>query len=271
MILVGLTLALALEPATPVPVAGDVSLQDRLGEVAPLDVRLLDHLGREVATESLFDGRRPLLLVPAYFRCPMLCGLAIQGAAEAMGAIELRPGTDFRVVTVSFDSRDGPADAERARARAVSLYGDELPEDAWAFLTGETGEVERLLHAVGFRWAWDADTEQFAHGSAVFVLSPTGKLTRVLHGLRYEPLDLHMALLEAGEGEVGSFAEQLVLTCYRYDPTTRRYGFWVFGFLRIAGVVLLSILATGLAVMIRRERRRARELATDRRLERERS
>lgn len=266
MIAPQLALVFALSPAVPAPgggpaaavVGGDVSVQDRLGEHAPRDVRLVDQRGREIDSGELFDGHRPVLLVPAYFRCPMLCGLAIEGAAEAMQAIDLRPDADFRVATVSFDSRDGPADAERARARAVDLYADPLADDAWPFLTGDRAEVERLLHGVGFRWAWDEATEQFAHGSAVFVLSPDGKLTRVLHGLQYEPLDLRLALVEAGEGEVGSFAEQLVLTCYRYDPATRRYGFWVFGFLRIAGLVLVAILGTGLVLIVRRDRERTR-------------
>jgi protein SCO1/2 len=257
-----LVASLAPAPAGPTPVPGnDVSVANRLGERVPQDVQLVDHRGRPVLSRELFDGRRPVVLVPAYFRCPMLCGLAIEGAAEAMRSLELEPGVDFRVATVSFDPRDGSPDAERARARAVDLHGGSIADDEWPFLTGEGGEPERLLHAIGFRWAWDDDTEQYAHGSAIFVASPDGKLTRVLHGLQYEPLDLRLALIEAGEGRVGSFAEQLVLTCYRYDPATRRYGFWVFGFLRIAGVVLLSVLGLGLAVVVRRERQRMRELA----------
>lgn len=251
----------APEADSPVAADADVSIRDRLGEAIPHDVELVDHRGREVRIDDLLDGRRPLVLVPAYYRCPMLCGLTIEGVAKAMAAIDLEPGEDFRVVTVSFDSRDGPADAERARARAVDLYGDSVAPDAWPFLAGEATEVKRLLDAVGFRYTWDADTEQFAHGSAVFVLSPDGTLTRVLYGLQYEPLDMRLAILEAGEGEVGSWAEQIVLTCYRYDPATRRYGFWVFGFLRIAGVVVLGVACAGLLVVVRRDRRRTRELA----------
>lgn len=250
--------AVAAPPAT-----ADVSLLDRLGERVPLDVTLVDHLGRRVELNALLDGTLPLVLVPAYYRCPMLCGLTIEGVANAMAAVELVPGEDYRVATVSFDPRDGPADAERARARAVDLHGGTLSAEAWPFLTGESAEVRRLTDAVGFRFAWDEDTEQYAHGSAVFVLSPDGKLTRVLYGLQYEPLDLRLALLEAGEGKVGSFAEQIILTCYRYDPTARRYGFWVFGFLRIAGLVMLTMLGLGFVVIWRRDRRRTRRFAND--------
>lgn len=257
----GFTLALATSPSPGadqgIVAQGDVSLRDRLGEHVPKDVHLVDQRGRTVTSGELFDGERPVVLVPAYFRCPMLCGLAIEGVADAMRQIDLEPGADFRVVTVSFDPRDGPADAERARARAVDLLRSTLPGDAWPFFTGDRAEVERLLHGVGFRWAWDEESEQFAHGSAVFVLAPDGKLTRVLYGLQYEPLDLRLALVEAGEGTVGSFAEQLVLTCYRYDPATRRYGFWVFGFLRIAGLVLLTVAGLGFATVVRAERRRS--------------
>lgn len=252
----------------PPPATEDVGIEPRLGEFVPSDPSFVDHRGRPYEFGDLLDDERPVVLVPAYYRCPMLCGLTIEGVANALARIDLVPGEDFRIVTLSFDPRDGAADAERARARAADLYGEELESSAWPFLAGDEAEIARVTDAVGFRFAFDEATDQYAHASAIFVLSPRGKLTRVLHGVTFPPIDLHLALIEAGEGKVGSVAEQVLLTCYRYDPTERRYGFYVFGFLRITSVFLLITMGAGFFVVIRRDRRRTRAFADDPELQR---
>jgi len=255
--------ALALLAVVVAPAPTEVGVRDRLGAAVPRDVVLVDHDGRARPLGELLDGRRPLVLVPAYYRCPMLCGLVIGSTAEALARIDEVPGRDFEIATVSFDPRDGPADAERARARALDLYGDELDAAAWPFLTGPPAEVGRLLDAIGFDFAYDEATDQYAHGAAIFVVGPQGELARVLPGPQVAALDLRLALVEAGRGEVGTFAEQAILTCYRYDPVTRRYGFWVLGFLRIAGAVLLVAFGIGWIALLRRDRRRMRGDAGD--------
>jgi len=241
----------------------DASVRDRLGTAIPRDVELVDHEGHRVALGSLLDGRRPLVIVPAYYRCPMLCGLTIASVAEALAELPLVPGEDFEIATISFDPRDGPADAERARARAIELYGSAVGEEAWPFFAGAPVHVERLMDAIGFGFVYDKPTDQYAHSSAVFVVSPAGELVRVLPGVQIAAVDLRLALVEAGRGEVGSFAEQALLTCFRYDPVTRRYGFWVLGFLRLAGGVLVTLFGTGYVLLLLRDRRRTRSFADD--------
>lgn len=249
-----LVLALALTPAA------SVDLVDRVGTAVPADVRLVDHRGRATTVGELLDGRTPLVLVPAYFRCPMLCGLTISSVAEALAEAGIVPGTGVRVATISFDPRDHAADAERARARAIDLYGAEVDDHDWSFATGEPDQVARLMDAIGFRYVFDEATDQYAHSSAVFFVAPDGVLTRVLPGVDIPVVDLRLAIAEAGRAEVTPLAERALLTCFRFDPVTRRYGFWVFGFLRVAGIVMLALFGTGLLVLVRRDRRRqARE------------
>ena len=242
----------------PPPVMAEIGLDDRLGETVPGDVVLTDQRGRTIELDALLDGDKPVILLLAYYRCPMLCGLTINGVAAGLADLKWDLGDEFRVVTVSFDPRDGPADAERARTKAIEALGQDVEDDEWPFLVGEEDEVRRLADAVGFRYAYDERSEQYAHPSAIFVLTPDGTLSRTLYGFEYPALDLRLALVEAGRGEVGTLFEQVLITCYRYDPAQRRYGFWVLGFLRLTGLVLLVIAGGGLWFLIRRDRTRTR-------------
>jgi protein SCO1/2 len=248
------------DATAPPAVMKDVGLEPKLGATVPRDVAFTDHRGRALTMGELLDGERPVILLLAYYRCPMLCGLTIDGMARGLGDLQWPLGEEFRVVTVSFDPRDGPADAERARVRAIETLGLDVDADDWPFLVGDEREVRRLADAVGFHYAYDERSDQYAHPSAVFVLTPDGTLSRLLYGFEYPALDLRLALVEAGRGQVGTVVEQVLVTCYRYDPAQRRYGFWVLGFLRLAGAVLLVTAGVGFFVLIRRDRRRMRAL-----------
>lgn len=251
--------SLAARTGTATP-AG-VSLDERLGAPVPRDVALTDQRGRATTLGTLLDGEHPVVLVLAYYRCPMLCGLTLQGLAAAVRELDGGLAGDYRLVTVSFDPRDGPADAERARVTTLEAAG--LPvadERAWPFFVATSEHVGRLASAVGFHYAWDARTEQYAHPAVVMVLTPDGAVSRYLHGFRPPPLDLRLALVEAGRGRVGGVAEQALVTCFRYDPAARRYGFHVLGFLRIAGALVLLTLVAGMLVVVRADLRRTRAL-----------
>lgn len=256
-----LTLALA---GVPSPTPEGVYLQEHLGATVPHDVTLTDHRGRTTTTGALFDGDRPVVLVLAYYRCPMLCGLTINGLAASIGQLDGALAGEYELVTLSFDPRDGHADAERARATA--LEAAELPtsSEVWPFMTAEPDEVARVAEALGFGYAYDERTDQYGHPAVVFVLSPEGTITRYLYGFEHPPLDLRLALVEAGRGQVGTLVEQALITCYRYDPTVRRYGFHLFSFVRIMGGLILLVVGTGLFVMVRRDLRRSRQERVER-------
>jgi protein SCO1 len=232
----------------------DIGFDQRLGETLPLDIPLRDEEGRDVKLGDFFHGR-PVVLSLVYYECPMLCTLSLTGLVSALNVLQLEPGRDFEIVTVSFDAREG---AEQARARKkayLERYKRAGAAAGWHFLTGDSASLERLTRAVGFRYAWDAETRQFAHASGVMVATPGGVLSRYLYGIEYAPKDLRFALIESGAGRLGTPADKLLLACYRYDPVHGRYGAYAIGLLRVAGLVTLLGVVGFVAVSLRRETR----------------
>ena len=207
----------------------DIDVEDKRGTVVPSDVKLLDQNGRPVTLASYLDGERPLLVVLAYYECPMLCSLVLNGAMQSMSGLAWTAGKDYRVLTVSFDPKDRPEAAATKRTHYVEAYGRPVAERGWDFAVGdasavgEASEVRRLADALGFHYRYDAETKQFAHAAAGFVLTPQGKLSQTLYGISWKTTDLRLALTEASQGKLGSAWDKVLLFCYHYDPTARGY------------------------------------------------
>jgi protein SCO1/2 len=233
----------------------EVGFDQNLDQHVPLDTSLIDEAGRNVRLGDFF-GTRPVVMVFAYYTCPMLCTQVVNGLASALGVLSLDPGQDFEIVTVSFDPRDTPASAARAKAHALDRY-KRPAHTSWHFLTGDQSAIDRLTRAAGFRYVWDEATQQFAHPSGVVVLTPDGRLARYLFGIEYGPRDLRFAIIEASGGRVGNPADALLLYCYHYDPTRGRYGLVIMRALRLAGIGTVLALACFVAAMVRQERRRS--------------
>jgi protein SCO1/2 len=242
------------QPSSSVPAPlREIGFDQNLNQHVPLDTSFRDESGRAVRLGDYF-GYRPVVLVFAYYECPMLCTQVVNGLASALGVISLKPGVDFEVVSVSFDPRDTPDVAAARKAHALERYKKDAPGDGWHFLTGQQPEIDRLTKAAGFRYVWDEPTKQFAHPSGVIVLTPDGRLARYLFGIEYGPRDLRLGIVEASEGRVGNPADTLLLYCYHYDPMTGRYGFVIMRALRVAGIATVLALAAFIVAMIRRER-----------------
>jgi len=233
----------------------EIGFEQRLDQRVPLDIEFRDERGAAVQLGDYF-GKRPVVLVFAYYDCPMLCTQVIRGLASALGVLSLQPGTDFEIVTVSFNPADTAATAAAKKAMYLERYTRDGAAGAWHFLTGDPPAIAQLTKAAGFRYAWDADTKQFAHPSGIIVLTADGRLARYLFGIEYGPRDLRYAIVEASEGRVGNAADALLLYCYHYDPTTGRYALVIMRVIRLAGVATVLALGTFIFVMIRRERTR---------------
>jgi protein SCO1 len=242
--------------ALPAPLR-EIGFDQNIGQHLPLDVAVRDEDGRSVKLATYF-GRRPVVLIFAYYSCPMLCAQVINGLASALGVLSLEPGRDVEIIAISIDPRDTPATATTKKAAYLERYARPGAAAASHFLTADQAAIQQLTRAAGFRYAWDEETQQFAHPSGVIVLTPDGRLARYMFGIEYGPRDLRLALVEASAGTLGTAVDTLLLYCYHYDPMTGRYGLQIMRALRIAGGLTVLAIGSFVVVMVRRERRQTR-------------
>jgi protein SCO1/2 len=231
----------------------EIGFDQKIDQQLPLDARFRDDQGRDVTLGSYY-GQRPVLLAFVYYTCPMLCTQVLNAMTATISTLSLDAGKDFELVLVSIDPRETPAQAAAKKAEYLHRYKRPGAEAGWHFLTGTEPEIKRVTQAAGFRYAWDEQTQQYAHPTGIIVTTTDGRLARYLFGIEYGPRDLKLALVDASEGKVGSFADQLLLFCYHYDPMTGRYGIYVMRTLRIAGVATVLCIGTFIVVMLRREK-----------------
>jgi protein SCO1/2 len=254
----------APSPASPVvaprlpPGLADVGVDEHLGASLPLDASFRDHTGERVRLDRYFDRRRPVVINLMYHRCTMLCSVVLDALVNGLKGVAWTVGKEFDVVSISIDPRDGAALGAHARERILARYGRADAAHGWHFLTGEQADIDRVAGALGFRYHWVPEEEQYAHPAAIFVLTPDGKIARYLYGIDFAPADLRLGLLEASEGKSVSTVERVLLFCYHYDATGRRYTFMVTRVLRVGGLVVLVAVAALIGTLWRRERRASR-------------
>ena len=234
-------------PATGLPPAlQEVRIEQKLDQQLPLDLIFRDEAGQQVKLGQYF-GRKPIVLAFVYYDCPMLCTQVLNGMVTSFRVLPFEIGKEFDVVTVSFD----PRETNTLATAKKKVYIDYLPEgmrsnaqNGWHFLTGDQANIEKLTQAAGFYYRWDEATKQFAHGSAIMVTTPAGKLSRYFYGIDYSARDLRLGLIESSASRIGSPVDQLLLYCFHYDPATGKYGAAIMRVMRVAGVItLLGILA----------------------------
>ena len=247
------------EPANERPAAlREVGIDQKLNEQLPLDATFKDSDGNTVTLGQYFGKGRPVVLALVYFECPMLCTQVLNGLTGALETVTLNAGSDFDVIALSFDPREDSKIAKAKKIAYMGRYGRKGTEHGWHFLTGSDDQIKRVTNAVGFRYTFDEQIGQFAHGAAVTVLTPEGRVSRYLYGIDYGGRDMRFALVEASDGKIGTPVDRALLYCYHWDPTTGRYGFMAMNLLRGAGVMLILGLGTFIVVSLRRERRLAR-------------
>jgi len=234
----------------------EIRFDQNIDQRIPLDTEFEDESGRRVKLREYF-GKRPVVMVFAYYDCPMLCTMVINGLASALDVLSLVPGKDFEIVTISFDPRDTPSTAGAKKIAYISRYRQQGAAGAWHFLVGDQASIDRLTNAAGFRYVWDAETKLFAHPTGVIVLTPDGRLARYLFGIEYGPRDLRYAIVEASNGNVGSTVDALLLYCYHYDPLMGRYAVAIIRIIRVAAGATVLGLVTFVVAMARREKRPA--------------
>lgn len=241
---------------------GEVGVSERLGSRLPLELEFTASDGRTVKLGDVFDGKKPVVLSLVYYRCPRVCSFLLEGMLDAFRDLEaLTLGKDYRVVSVSINPKETPQDAGRKSDRLFSALGSSSRE-GWWFLTGSEVNIKVLADAVGFRYR--ADGDEYAHPTAIVVLTPDGEVSRYLYGIDYKPFDLRVALLEASKGEVGeaNLVNHILLYCYKFDPVGRRYALSALNILKGCGIITVLGVGTMVAFLIisdKKERRGFKE------------
>jgi protein SCO1/2 len=240
----------------PLAALQDIDVIEHIGDKVPAGLTFADEAGRSVKLESLLGRGKPVLVTLGYHRCPMLCGLILDGLVKAGGASGLALGKDFLALDVSIDPTEDPKLLAATQRRVLDLAGKGASAADWPFWrsNGDSGTAARALaDAVGFRYKYDPDSKQYAHEAVAFVLTPEGAISRYLYGVEYPPRDFRLAMVEASGGRVGTSFDKVVLSCYRYDPATRRYAPFVMAFMRIGAGLVFIALVTLLTVLWRKE------------------
>jgi len=240
-------------------VVSQVGFDQKLGVQLPLELRFQDESGRGVRLGDLFK-RRPVILAPVYYRCPMLCNQLLSGLARSLKPVSLDAGKDFDVVAFSINPEETPVLAGPKKAAFLEHYDRPGTEAGWHFLTGDELSIAALARSIGFRYTYNPRTKLYAHAAGVVIVTPDGRIARYFYGIDFPPKDLQFELERARAGRVGNPIGRLLLLCYDYDAATGKYTLSILQGLRVLGTASAVALGGFLLVMFRREssQRRAR-------------
>ena len=227
-----------------------VGIEQHLDDQIPADLNFRDETGKSVRLGDYF-GKKPMILNLVYYNCPMLCGEVLSGLESALRVLKFDVGKEFDVLTISFDPRETPDMATKKKAEFLKRYGRAGAAGGWHFLTGPQESIDALTKAAGFQYQYDPKTGQFAHATAIMILTPEGKIAQYYYGVEYAPKDLRLGLIQASQNKIGTLADEVLLYCYHYDPTTGKYGAIISRVLKLAGIATLLGLGILMTVLIR--------------------
>jgi protein SCO1/2 len=243
------------EPKTPKVFQG-VGVDEQRDTQLPLDLEFFDEDGNAVRLGDYFQKQRPVILTLNYYRCPQLCGLQLNGMVDALQSVKLDPGTDFEIVTISFDPMEGPQLAKLKKQSYVEYYGHPGARNGWHFLTGHSPSIQKILESTGYGIRFDESRKEWAHAAAMIVCTPDGRISRYLYGIMPEPKTVRLTLVEASQGKIGTPMDQVLLYCFQYDGDEGKYTVAVFNIMRGVGGLTLLALGALLFVLWRREWRK---------------
>ena len=231
----------------------EITIDQRLNAQLLFDLQFKDEAGNIVTLRQYF-GKKPVVLSFAYYECPMLCTLVLNGLVAALRALPLDLGKDLEAVNISINPKEAPTLAASTKHTYAREYGRAGGEAGWHFLTGSEASIRQAAEAAGYRYKLDPSTGQYAHATGIMVLTPEGKLSRYFYGLEYSARDLRLALVEASSGKIGSPVDQVLLYCFHYDPVTGKYGLVITRLIRLIGTSTALALGLAIFIFLRRER-----------------
>lgn len=220
-----------------------VGIKEQLSQNIDLSLQVRDESGEVKTLASYFSAHKPVMLSPIYFNCPGLCNFHFNGVIESLQKIDWNPGEKFEVIAFSFDPREGSDLAVKKKANYMKMYNRPGTESGFHFLSADEATIKKLTDALGFQFKWNAAAGEWSHASAAVVLTPSGKISRYLHGIEFDPKDMRLALNEASNGKVGNFIDSVVLFCFKYDEHKSKYGLQVFRVVQLGGALMVLLLA----------------------------
>jgi len=235
-----------------------VGIEQHLNAEVPGNLEFRDELGNTVKLGDYFGHGRPVILNLGYYTCPMLCSELLDGLAGSMKALTLQLGQDFDVVSLSFNPQETTEMAAEKKREIMKRYGRANTANGWHFLTGRPAQIKAVTDAVGFQYQFDPKTGQYAHATAIVLLTPDRRVAEYFYGVEFSPRDLRLGLVQASQGRIGNITDSVLLYCYHYDPRTGKYGAVISNVLKVSGLVTMLILGACVFVMYRADRSAAR-------------
>lgn len=232
----------------------EIGIDEKLGDTIPLDLQFVNSQGDSVRIGDLIEKGKPVLLNPLYYECPVLCGVVLDAVFKVVNELEWTPGTDYTIISFSIDPGETPGIAAESKQQYLSDLNRPGAENGWHFLTGSQESIDKLTEAIGFRYKFDEDKEQYIHLASIMLLSPDGAIVRYLYGAEFSEFNLRNALYEAADGTIGSAIDKVVLYCFTYDPDSKSYVPVALNIMKVGGLATVIILGIFLGVFWKRER-----------------
>lgn len=235
----------------------NIQIEEKLGQKIDTSLGFTDENNQPVQLSQYFSTHKPVIMVMAYYECPSLCGLLLNGVVESIRRQDLSIGKDFEFVVVSIDHEEDAKLAGWKKESYLKDYGRPVAAEGWHFLTGSKENIKKLTEELGFGYRYVEETGEYAHSAGFFVLTPEAKISRVHFGVQFEPRDVRLSLVEAADGKIGSFADKVLLFCFRYDPNSKGYALHAFRLVQAGGALTALLLGIYLFIFWRRQTRSA--------------
>ncbi len=222
------------------PELATIGITEHLGERLDLSLEFKNEKDEKVTLGKYINGKKPTMLSLVYYSCPHLCNFHLNGVTKGLQSVKWSLGQEFEMLVVSIDPKEDSSLAAAKKKNYLKLYNRKGAERGWHFLTGSQEQISALAKMVGFKYRWDKETKQWAHSSAVVLLTPEGVISRYLYGIEFDQKNLTIGLLEAAKGKLGDVIDRLILYCFQYDPERKTYAFYAYNIMR-AGMGLMAL------------------------------
>jgi len=230
---------------------------DTIGVTVDPQLSFLDERGYPFQLRQWFPGEVPVVLILGYYSCPRMCGQVLGEAFRALSDVDFEPGKQYRILNVSIDPKETPEIAKARKTTYLRQLAKIGGDDAWRVLVGDQDNITKLTKSVGFNYYWSDATQQFSHPPSLIFLTKEGKVSRIVKNTTFEPEDLRLALVEASEGKLGTFLDQVRLNCLTFDSRTNTYSLTAMTVMRVGGVVTVVALGAMIWILLRKERQQA--------------